>query len=258
MRSKHDHLPRRLLVGQEERIFDVLPQSVLANLYHAASENALLWNLIYPLAQPTLSLAALLSLRPLWGTAALQADEDDLRPYYWGYSVDGERLPGLDQALDSVDGPGPRTEVDLFLVGETNLVLVEAKHMSGPGRCSRYGSGRCPEVHVEEVGAQESCRYWELPSSRFDRLLELGERPQPDDTAPPCNRHYQLARTLTLGATLAAEHGLDLHLWMITPRSRWASLQKSWLDFAERVREDSVWRRMRVLSWETIAGLPTH
>jgi hypothetical protein len=245
-------------VGLEERIFDVLPQSVLANLYHAASENALLWNLIYPLAQPTLSLEALMSLRPLWGTAALQAGDDDLRPYYWGYSVDGERLPGLDEALDSVDGPGPRTEVDLFLVGASNLVLVETKHMSGPGRCSRYGSGRCPEAHVEESGAQESCRYWELPSSRFDRLLELGERPQPDGTAPACYRHYQLARTLRLGATLAAEHALDLHLWMITPRSRWGSLQKSWLDFVERVRDDSSWRRMRVLSWEAIAGLPTH
>jgi hypothetical protein len=46
--------------------------------------------------------------------------------------------------------------------------------------------------------------------------------------------------------------GLVFHLWMIVPRARWTSIQPAWLDFTERVLDDALWRRMRVLAWEDI------
>ncbi len=43
-----------------------------------------------------------------------QGQEDDaLLPYFWGFDVDGERLPELDPVLVEVDGPGNKTEIDL-------------------------------------------------------------------------------------------------------------------------------------------------
>lgn len=246
--------PNRILSGIGEAIFDSLPERVLENLRYPASENALVWNLTYPLAQPRVSFTRLLALRPLWGTPALDHLEDEMVPYFWGYNLDGGRLPRLDETLIQVDGPGHQTEVDLLLMGERNLVLVECKHMSGLGRCGRFARGRCPEVHGE--GRElEPCRYWHRPEARFETHLDFGPQPCKASGSPPCNRHYQLARTLLVGIHLAA--GLDrlLHLWLITPRKRWRSLERGWLDFCERLRDDDLWRRLRVLAWEDIATL---
>src|SRR3990170_2940375 len=130
--------PKQILAGAGEPIFHVLPAGVLANMALPGSENALLWNLVYPLAQPTVQLVDLLGVRPLWGTTlSVEEFADELKPYFWGYSSEGERLRGLDSVLERVDGRGPRTEVDLYLRGVNHLVMAEAKHMAAPGRCSR-------------------------------------------------------------------------------------------------------------------------
>jgi len=242
------------LEGIEEPIFDALPQRVLDNLRHPASENALVWNLIYPLATPRISMAALLALRPLWGTPALEAEDDLLRPYFWGYEISGQGLQGLDQALDCIDGPGPRTEVDMLLVGKHNLVLVEAKNRSGLGRCSRYQKGRCPELQ-QDVTDGDACRYWDTPGALFCDMLELGARPVHDGPTPACSTHYQLARTLLVGSKLASATNKLLYLWMIVPRRRWGSLQRTWQDFCDRVRDDALWGRLRVLAWEDVQNL---
>ena len=47
-------LPRQVISGEDELIFSVLPESVLTNFLNPSSENALLWNVIYRLAQPTI------------------------------------------------------------------------------------------------------------------------------------------------------------------------------------------------------------
>jgi hypothetical protein len=245
-------LPRSILAGQDERIFEVLPETVRDNLRRPSSENALVWNLLYPLAQPDIELTRLLGLRPLWGTLAARHSTDRLVPYFWGFSIGGERLTGLSEALDAVDGPGPQTEVDVFLAGESNLVLIEAKHLSGLGRCSRYANQRCPEVNVAQVPEGETCRYWEAGEAEFARYLELGDRPAPEGGAPACFAHYQLARTLVLGQALASRLDLRPHLWLVVPRNRWPGLQGAWLDFCERVREEAVWRNLRVLAWESV------
>ncbi|MEE8121880.1 MAG: hypothetical protein V3T55_10145, partial [Anaerolineales bacterium] len=49
-------LPKQVISGENERIFSVLPENVLTNFLKPTSENALLWNVIYLLAQPTVSL----------------------------------------------------------------------------------------------------------------------------------------------------------------------------------------------------------
>jgi hypothetical protein len=254
-RPNADRLRRRILAGEEEPIFAALPERVLYNLRHPRSENALVWNLVYPLARPRLSLGSLLALRPLCGTPALSATEDDLEPYFWGYSIQGSCLTALNASLELLDGSGPQTEVDLFLLGSETLVLVEAKHGGTPGRCSRYEKGRCPEMHPENVPPGGTCRYWELEGSRFDQLLDFGPRPAPGDDRPPCAVHYQLARTLLLGKMLAGRLGRRPHLWLIVPVGRWPGLQTAWLDFAERVRDEELWRRLRVLAWEDLRGL---
>lgn len=246
-------LPGRVLHGEDEPIFGVLPESVLDNLRRPNSENALVWNLLYPAARPALSLAALHALPRLWGSAVEPADEDRLTPYFWGHAVRSERLDGLDEALAAVDGPGPRTQVDVFLSGARNLVALEAKHRGAPGRCGRYGRGRCPEVHDPE--RQEACRYWQLPQARFAALLDFGPRPAPDAPPPGCNTHYQLARTLLVVCALAARTGRRAHLWVALPERRWRAFEREWLDFAERVRDEALWRGLRVLSWESLRGL---
>lgn len=246
--------PPRVLFGSREPIFNVLPENVRANLRHPSSENALLWNLIYPLAQPTLQLAALHAMRPLWGTMLPDSEaQDDLRPYFWGYSIGGERLPFLDNVLKQVDGAGPQTEVDLFLVGGKNLILVEAKHLSLPGRCSRYGYQRCPEIHVDQGEKIEPCRYWESAEHAFNVHLDFGDRPDVDDPSPACNKHYQLGRTFLIGHALSQRLDLTFQLWMIIPRDRWPSLQHTWKDFSERVLDNALWRRMRIIAWEELA-----
>ncbi len=241
-----------MLHGSQEGIFSVLPASVLENLHRPGSENALLWNLIYPLACPHLSLQALLALQPLWGTR-LSLPEDRLRAYFWGYDVSGRPLAGLVEAVEAVDGPGRGTEPDLVLLGERTLVMAEVKHGASPGRCGRYQRGRCPEVYGPPVPA---CRYWEIEGALFDALLDFGPRPSPEGRQPPpCARHYQLARTLLLGTRLAERRGLELHLWLILPESRWRGLERAWLDFVNRVKDSALWRRCRVLAWEAVAGL---
>jgi hypothetical protein len=251
------HTPKHVLVGLDEPIFHALPAGVLANMATQGSESALLWNVFYPLARPTISLSDLIALRPLWGTTLPPDDyRDQLVPYFWGYAVGGERLADLDPALDLVDGGGPRTEVDLFLRGTSHLVVVEAKNLAVPGRCSRFASGRCPEVHRDEGDdVKIGCRYWEIEGARFDPALDFGERPVPGVESPACDRHYQLARTLLVGKALADRLGLSLHMWLVTPMRSWPGLERGWLDFAGRVREESTWRQLRVLPWKDIRAL---
>lgn len=251
----HRPIPAHILNGGAEPIFEVLPQSVVANMIRPTSENALLWNLIYRIAHPRISMASLLKLRPLWGTPGLQEGEDLLLPYFWGYAASGERLANLDEALDEIDGPGRQTEADLFLVGQENLILVEAKNLGLLGRCGRFGLKRCPEVHPES-SSERACRYWEGGVARFLEHLDWAPRPAPFAPAPPCSRHYQLGRTLLLGDALARRTRLRLHVWLILPRSRWRTSERDWLDFVDRVRDHELWRRMRVVSWESIRELP--
>jgi hypothetical protein len=246
-------LPRQVVSGEDERIFSVLPESVLTNFLNPNSENALLWNVIYLLAQPTISLMDLLSIRPLWGNPNEENSTDEaLTPYYWGYDVDGVRLPRLDDVLLMIEGGGPKTEVDLFFLGESNLILVESKRRSSFGRCSRFARRRCPEMHPSPGDDRSPCRYWHVEKARFSRHLTLEPHPKPDVESPACNRHYQLARTLTIGHELADQLGREFHLWAFTPRSLWSKLEKDWLDFAERIQDDSFWRRLRVIAWDDI------
>jgi len=246
-------LPKRILVGRDEGIFSVLPEDLILNFLSETSENALLWNTIYPLTLHGISLDRFLALRPLSGTSVDATDSDGyLTPYFWGYDVGGQRLQGLDDVLLEVDGPGPKTEVDLFLVGEHDLVLVEAKRMSSPGRCSRYANRRCPEIQSSE---DQGCRYWAEDSPSFEDVLDFGPRPEPESTIPPCAMHYQLARTLLVGLGLARRLKLRPHIWLILPRAKWKSAQVGWMDFVERIQDDATWSRMRVLAWEDVAGM---
>lgn len=240
----------RILSGQHEPIFSVLPGNVLQNLHHPNSENAVLWNRIYPLVLRGLSLRSLLRIRPLWGVEPDGVEAGSLSAYFWGYSPAGENAPGLVPALAAVDGPGPRTEVDLILIGPKDLVLVEAKHTAHFGRCGRFGRGRCPELQLE--GAEGSCRYWQDGPTCFDRLLDW-QGPPDLDPHPQCNRHYQLGRTLLLAEAMGTHLGLRPHLWLIVPARRWQALEKDWLDFVDSIKDDQLWRRLRVISWEGLA-----
>lgn len=273
---------RGVLAGAGERVLRELPQRVLHDLGRRDSESAAIWNRFYARARPHLALADLLRLPRLWGS---QVDpiEDSLEPYYWGLNLEGSRLAQLEAALLEVDGSGPATEVDLFLLGATELVLVEAKLNAMPGRCSRYAAGRCPEIHAAtgqagdppagtgsmapaagqhrrtDAGASDestqTCRYWEVEAARFSQWLEFAGRPASGMPAPPCDRHYQLGRTLLLGQALAGRLGRRLHLWLLLPERRWPQVQPTWLDFADRVKSPDLWRRMRVLSWEALLAL---
>jgi hypothetical protein len=246
---------KRIWFGSEEVIFDRLPANVLANFRNARSENALLWNTIYKIAQPTIPLKRLLAIQPLWGTRSHFEEPDDrLIPYFWGFNIEGDRLNGLDHAVNEVDGPGPGTEMDLILVGENHLIAVEAKHTNGFGRCSRYLQGRCPEIHPGNATGG-SCRYWDEGASQFARDLRIGDRPDISTEAPVCSHHYQLSRTLLLGQYLAMYHSLIFSFWAIVSKSKWRSLELDWLDFADRVRDSSIWRRMRVLHWDGLLKL---
>ncbi len=248
---------RRILSGSDEPIFNVLPERVLANLRTKTSENALLWNLIYPLAQPKITFSKLLNLRPMWGTSSLtETLDDELTPFFWGYSIDGDRLLYLDQVLEEVDGPGLKTEVDLFLLGKRNLILVEAKHVAGLGRCARFTNHHCPEIHCDVEEFVDACRYWKDDNPSFASYLEFGPRPEPGVEIPPCYRHYQLARTLLVGTSLTTRLQLQFHLWLIVPGGRWRSFERDWLDFTDRVRDDALWRRLRVIAWEDVRELP--
>jgi hypothetical protein len=256
-RSPAPHnLKGRLLLGEEEPIFQAVPVDVLDNLRHPHSENALLWNLIYPLAQPTVSLALLLAIKPLWGTALQDQEDDDLLPHFWGISVAGKLLAGLTEALQAVDGLRGQTEVDLILVGERHLIVAEVKNRAGLGRCARYLASRCPEVAAAEQVSERTCRYWEGGESHFDDVLDFGPRPRASEETPLCASHYQLARTLLVGEAAARRLHRQLHMWLILPKARWREHELAWLDFVGRVRRAEQWRRMRVLAWEDLARLP--
>ena len=246
---------RWVLDGEQELIFGSLPQTVLANLTSPRSESALLWNVFYPLAARAVSLSELLALSPLWGTRVLPEPAADagLSTYFWGFGLDGQPMPGLKRALSSVDGPGGKIEVDLFLVGGGQLIAVEAKRGAAPGRCGRYIRGRCPEI-LPALG-RKPCRYWEPGPGEFARWLEAGARPTPATELPACSVHYQLFRTVVLAATLAGQLGLDPGLWMVIPQASWTKLEPVWLDFADRVRDEDLWRRLRVLAWEDLLSL---
>lgn len=251
-RSDGQPLPG-ILHGSQEPIFEVLPYNVLSNLRSANSENARLWNLIYPLAQPWLSFKKLMKVEPLWGTLNPVGRDDQLRPYFWGYACDGSSLPALREAVLEVDGSWPGTEIDLCLVGKHNLVVVEAKVSSRLGRCGRFAASACPEVHLSD-GA---CQYWAEGWVQFSPQLEFGVRPKPAMAqVPACHRHYQLGRTLLIGRQLAAMLGLTLHLWLLTPERNWRSLKSDWSDFAGRVRDPHLWRRLRAVPWEALSNLP--
>ncbi len=252
-RKRKSPVSKRILFGADEPIFSVLPANIQANFRSTSSENALLWNLIYPLAQPDIALDTLLELRPLWGTHTRNGGEaDELKPYFWGYAIDGERLAELDSVLLALDGAGHQTEVDLFLVGQKNLILAEVKNQSSFGRCSRYAQGRCPEIHAHQDTEERSCKYWEVSNARFDSELHFGPSPEDGQGPPACYRHYQLARTFMVGKTLAARMGLLFHLWLVLPQANWPSIEPTWLDFADRIRRDDLWRRMRVISWDDV------
>jgi len=254
--SGDDIIPRRVLHGRGEAIFTALPASVRANFLKPRSENALLWNLIYPLCQPSVDLSKLLSIRPLWGTRQpAERLQDALVPYFWGFGVDGCRLEGLEEALMRVDGPGPKTEIDLIFLGRRHLLAIETKHTGGLGVCGRYQRGRCPEAHAAQEDPSERCRYWSEPGAKFAEDLALEPRPEPDGPRPACFRHYQMARTLKVTLALAEILDLQPWIWLILPRSRWRSLEKQWLDFSERVRDPALWRRLRVLDWEALQAL---
>ncbi len=244
---------RWILDGEREPIFSALPQTVLANLRPSRSEGALVWNVFYPLNVPRLCLSEMLALPPLWGTPASDSSASPFEMFFWGYAIDGSPMPGLQEALLDVDGEAAQTEVDLFLSGGSTLIAVEAKRGASPGRCKRYQWGRCPEVHP--APGRGPCRYWEHGPQFFGNLLDAGVRPGPDSSAPACSVHYQLFRTLLVGAQLAKRHERGFGMWLIVPKARWPSLEPEWLDFAERVRPDELWRRLRVIAWEDVLTL---
>jgi hypothetical protein len=243
----------------------------------ARDESAVLWNVLYPRAQPHLSLRELLALRPLWGTPVEPDVPDDaLQPFYWGFSVNGERLSELHAALEAVAGRKDLLEVDLLLVGRSNLVVIEAKNLASAGQCGRYLRGRCPEIHrlsatlpprplpaersaegVDSSGDSRGCRYWEDPSAPFGRLFDFGPRPSPESERPACADHYQLARCLLLARELGGRIRRKPHLWLVVPQARWPEIYPTWLSFAERVADDADWRGLRVLAWEAIQTLAT-
>jgi hypothetical protein len=249
--------PKRILDGLREPIFSALPERVLANLRSNASENALLWNLFYPISRSLIELDSLLNLPVLWGTQSLpEIQSDRLEPYFWGYGIHGRKLDGLESALEAIDGTGQQTEIDLILLGRHNLVAVEAKRGAQPGRCQRYQALRCPEIHPAAAG-ETGCRYWHERQALFSDALDFGEPPyeeQPE--SPPCHQHYQLARTLLVGRELADHIGLQFHLWLILPAGKWRANRRNWLDYASRIRDSQLWRLMRVIAWEEIQKLP--
>ncbi len=241
-----------IVAGEREVIFQYLPEEVRLNMLRRGSESAALWNAFYPFAHEGVSLLAWQHLRPLWGSASATGEDDRLIPYFWGLHADGSRLEDLAATASSIGGREDRLEIDLLLLGDRNLVAVEAKVGGEAGRCGRYYAGRCPEVH----GGGGTCRYWEEGAASFDQALDFGVRPTQDQEGPPpCATHYQLARTLLGVEHLARRKSLVPHLALLIPQRRWPALRAGWQDFAERVRDEAQWRRLRVMAWEDLEGL---
>jgi hypothetical protein len=243
--------PKGVLSGEREPIFSLLSEEVRRNMQRRGSESALLWDCFYPFARRGLSLSLWSAIRPLWGSPIPAIADERLEPYFWGMSVDGAPLSGLSQAAEAISGREDRLEVDLFLKGDRSLIAVEAKIESEPGRCIRFEAGRCPEVH----GGEAACRYWE-GGVRFADSLDFGERPNSQMLdRPPCAGHYQLARTLLMAEHLSRALDVQPSLCLLVPRRRWPALRAHWLDFAERVRDEGQWRRLRVVAWEDLGAL---
>jgi hypothetical protein len=243
--------PKGVLAGEREPIFTYLPEEVRANMLREGSESAVVWNSFYPFTQDGLSFRAWCRIRPLWGSPVVPDDDDRLVPYFWGLRADGAPLEGLRQAAAAIAGREDRLEVDLFLKGGRVLIAIEAKTEGDPGRCGRYEAGRCPEIH----GGDAACRYWE-GGVTFNASLDFGSRPLPEaEERPLCAQHYQLARTLLIVEQLGRAEGLIPHLCLLVPRRRWPAMRGQWQDFAERVRDDGTWGRLRVVAWEDLEGL---
>jgi hypothetical protein len=218
------------------------------------SESARVWNTFYPLAGRGIASQTWFGLPRLWGSAQLNPTPDVMTPYFWGYRIDGQLLPGLGAAAEAVAGREDRLEVDLILRGEHDLVAVEAKGNGAPGRCGRFESETCPEVH----GGGTPCRYWEEAPAAFTPLLDFGPRPTPHEAdRPPCSVHYQLARTLVLVTRLAEAGGQVPHVCLLLPKRRWPVLRSTWIDFSERVRDDAQWTRLSVVAWEDAQRMPS-
>jgi len=243
--------PKGLLSGEREPIFSYLPEEVQRNMQRPDSESALVWEGFYPFAHSGISFRDWSAIRPLWGSPIPSESDDRLIPYFWGLRVDATPLEGMAEAAHAIAGREDRLEVDLYLKGDRVLVAIEAKTDGAAAGCGRYEAGRCPEIH----GGQAPCRYWEGQET-FHRSLDFGGRPEMGaEESPPCARHYQLARTLLIVEHLGRASGLEPHLCLLIPRRRWPSLRAAWEDFAERVRDDGQWKRLRVVAWEDLQSL---
>lgn len=244
--------PAGITSGEREPIFSHLSEEIVRNMRQPGSESSAIWNAFYPFAHAGVESRAWHGVPRLWGTPAVDPGDDRLTPYFWGLDVEGRPMDGLAAAIGAIAGRDDRLEVDLILRGQRGIVVVEAKADAEPGRCGRYLGGRCPEVH--QVG--EACRYWEPGAAGFWPRLDFGPRPAADlADAPPCSHHYQLGRTLLLAEHLGGALGLVPYLCLLIPRRRWPSIRSTWLDFAERVREEDAWRRLRVMAWEDLRVL---
>lgn len=243
--------PKGIVSGEREAVFAYLPEEVRRNMQRPDSESALVWDSFYPFAHDGVSFTAWSAIRPLWGSPILPETDDRLIPYFWGLRVDGTPLDGLGEAAEAVAGREDRLEVDLFLKGGRVLIAIEAKTEGDPGRCGRYEAGRCPEIH----GGDAACRYWE-GGLTFNASLDFGSRPLPEaEERPLCAQHYQLARTLLIVEQLGRAEALIPHLCLLVPRRRWPAMRAQWQDFAERVRDDGTWGRLRVVAWEDLQSL---
>ena len=243
--------PKGILSGEREPVFAYLPEEVQRNMQRRDSESVLVWGAFYPFAYSGISFKDWTAIRPLWGSPIPSETDDRLLPYFWGLRVDATPLEGLAEAALAIAGREDRLEVDLYLKGERNLVAIEAKVEGEPGLCGRYQAGRCPEVH----GGDAPCRYWEggVP---FSASMDFGSRPlRGSEERPPCALHYQMARTLLMAERLGRASGRAAHVCLLVPRRRWPAMRGPWQDFAERVRDDGNWGRLRVVAWEDLQSL---
>ncbi len=245
-------LPRAILAGEQEGAFDHLPETVIANLRRPHSENARLWNTFYPRPGDGLRLEQLLSITPLWGSAPDAGNADRLEPYFWGVHPSGRELEGLSEALDEVDGPGPRTEIDLLLRGTSNLVVIEARtsaRSAGAGGIS----ARCAPRSISRRSTGST-------AAGTGRCLRPGSIvcsiSGPDQV--PVRRPRRARGTISWhapswwGMRWRGRTQLRLHVWVLVPRNRWPALERTWLDFVEGVRDPDLWRRLRVVAWDQV------
>jgi hypothetical protein len=241
-----------ILHGEDEPIFTALPQTILANLSRRTSESALVWNAFYPLLARSVTLEQLAGVPTLAGGSTSLVDPSPVEMFFWGHSAQGEVPDELARALEQVDGRPGQTEIDLLLRTPGHWVAIEAKRGAAPGRCGRYLRQACPEIHRSE--AESTCRYWDPGPQAFPQRLAFGVRPVAGGPQPACARHYQLARTLMVVEHLGHLTGRNAHLWLTVPRARWMGMQLEWQDFADRVLDEGMWRRLRVIAWEDLLG----